>query len=352
MSQTKLPVSILPFRGFGSDEAVCVSAQVVFGRQSNLRTPRNGDQRERLWRRVRKAFALAISRRVPNARVRIRCGGAVHEVQVDSHGYLSTCMSLPRPQVSALWREYLVELVDPQAEEAVAGRGEILVATPSARRIIVSDIDDTVVFTGVSNKLKMLWRMFAHDAQDRVPFPGVVPLYRGLFAGASGGECNPLIYLSRSPWSLYPTLEAFFQLHEMPAGPVLQLRDWGITLRHPYPRRARAHKQDVLERVVAVFPPALPLVLLGDSGQRDPELYTALARRHPGRVAAIYIRDLRLKGERTAELGRLQGEMAEAGIPLVFAATSQQMAVDLAERGWISESDLDQVHQSFVQDRP
>ncbi len=352
MRHTKQPVSILPFRGFGSDQAVCVSAQVVFGRRKNLRTPRGRDERERLWRRLRHAFALAISRRVPNASVRIHCGGAVHEVQADSHGYLSTCMQLPAPQVSALWREYLVELLEPEAEEAVSGRGEILVATPSARRVIVSDIDDTVVFTGVSNKLKMLWRLFAHDAQDRVPFPGVAPLYRGLFAGPGGEERNPLIYLSRSPWSIYPTLEEFFQLHEIPAGPVLQLRDWGINLRHPYPRRARTHKRDVLERVIAVFPEDLPLVLLGDSGQRDPELYTALARRYPGRVAAIYIRDLRLKGERTTELARLQGEMALAGIPLVFAATSQEMALDLAARGWIGPADLEQVHQSLVHDEP
>ncbi|MGD2083367.1 MAG: DUF2183 domain-containing protein [Chromatiales bacterium] len=345
------PVSIQPFRGFGSDRTVCISGQVMFGRGTQVHRPRAQDERRRLWRRLVDALRLAISPRVPRARVRVLCGGTTREVVSDRHGYFSVCLEIPPQKTAALWREYLVELVEPETGEAVSGRGEILVATPASRRVIVSDIDDTVIFTGVSNKLMMLWRLFAHGVQERVPFPGIAALYRGLYGGGDGGEQNPLVYISRSPWSIYPTLEEFFQYHSIPIGPVLQLRDWGITLRHPYPRRARGHKHALLERVLEVYPDR-PLVLIGDSGQRDPELYLAIAREHPDRIAAIYIRDLRLSKRRSAGLSAMRDELDGLGVAMVAAATTDEMARDARERRWISLRDLDEVHGRRIRDEP
>ncbi|MDT8386570.1 MAG: phosphatase domain-containing protein [Thiogranum sp.] len=349
MSELKLPVSIQPFRGFGNGRMVCVNGQVTFGRRAHMRRPIGRDEQRRLWTRIVDATRLAISPRIPGARVRIHCGGAVREVTADTHGHFSACLELPPRNVRSLWREYLVELVEPKRQESVTGRGEILVATAAARRIIVSDIDDTVIFTGVSNKLRMLWQLFARGPHDRVPFPGIAALYRGLYAGPDAEEKNPLIYISRSPWSIYPTLEEFFQLHDIPIGPVLQLRDWGITLRHPFPRRAPGQKREVLERVLTVYP-ELPLLLIGDSGQHDPELYLGLARQQPARVAGIYIRDLRLSRRRTRELAAMQAELAALDVPMLAAPTSAEIAVDAAQRGWISGSTLAQVHERVEQD--
>ena len=95
--------------------------------------------------------------------------------------------------------------------------------------MVISDIDDTVMETGVANKLKMLWRLFVEDAESRVPFPGVAALYRALHAGASGDEANPMLYVSRAPWGIYDVLDEFFARHGIPAGPVLFLREWGVS---------------------------------------------------------------------------------------------------------------------------
>ncbi len=339
-------VSIQPYRGFGNGRIVCVAGQVMFGAGSRMQRLRDPDTRRRLWHRLADALRLAISPQVPGARLRIHCAGVVRELVADGHGYFTSCLEIAHEEIAPLWREYMVELVDPQGDETVSGRGEILSRTPAAQRVIVSDIDDTVIFTGVSNKLRMLWRLFDHGAEDRVPFAGIAALYRGLHGG-QGSEQNPMIYVSRSPWSIYPVLEEFFQLHHIPIGPVLQLRDWGITLRHPFPRRARSHKQEQVDRVLAVYPD-LPLVLVGDSGQRDPELYVAMANRHPGRIAAIYVRDLRLARRRTVELGAMQAVMSRLGVPMVVADNSEAMAIDAAQRGWISGKHLAEVHARLI----
>jgi phosphatidate phosphatase APP1 len=79
----------------------------------------------------------------------------------------------------------------------------------------------------------MLWRLFVEDAQSRVAFPGVAALYRALHAGVSGQEANPILYVSRAPWGLYDILDEFFDLHGIPVGPVLFLREWGSRGRAP-----------------------------------------------------------------------------------------------------------------------
>ena len=89
-------------------------------------------------------------------------------------------------------------------------KAQIFIPPASCRYVVISDIDDTVMQTGVANKLRMLWRLFVEDAQSRVAFPGVGALYRALHAGASGDEQNPMLYVSRAPWGIYEVLEEFF----------------------------------------------------------------------------------------------------------------------------------------------
>ena len=38
--------------------------------------------------------------------------------------------------------------------------------------------------------------------------------------------------------------------------------------------------------------PDLGVVLVGDCGERDPEIYRQVVLRHPGRVFAVYVRDV------------------------------------------------------------
>ena len=64
----------------------------------------------------------------------------------------------------------------------------------------------------------------------------------------------------------------------------------------------------------------LPFVLIGDSGQRDPEIYTEIVSTHPRRVLAVYIRDVSRNSERDRTIEALAAEMAKAGSSLILAA--------------------------------
>jgi phosphatidate phosphatase APP1 len=196
--------------------------------------------------------------------------------------------------------------------------------------------------TGVANKLGMMWRLFVADAQSRVAFPGVAALYRALHAGVSGTEGNPMLYVSRAPWGIYDVLEEFFDLHGIPVGPVLFLREWGISWRSPLPRKAADHKQELIRNMLELYRD-LPFVLIGDSGQHDPEVYRQIVEEHPGRVLAVYIRNVSRDPKRIAEIEELATVVAAAGSSLVLAADTLAMVRHAAEVGLVPRSSIPEV---------
>jgi phosphatidate phosphatase APP1 len=83
--------------------------------------------------------------------------------------------------------------------------------------------------------------------------------------------------------------------------------------------------------------------LIGDSGQHDPEIYSQVVRENPGRVLAVYIRNVSGNARRADEIEGLAREVAAAGASLLLAQDSSAMAEHAAERGLISRAALARV---------
>jgi phosphatidate phosphatase APP1 len=269
-----------------------------------------------------------------DATLRARFYDQEQTVRTDRDGYFQVCLELPQPPPEGLWHEITLKLLAPVAIEA---HSEIFIPPSGGYSYgVISDIDDTIMATGVANKLIMMWRLFMQRAESRVAFPGVAAFLRALHQGPQGTSTNPMLYVSRAPWSIYEILEAFFRLHRIPIGPLLFLREWGLTLQHPLPRRAQDHKHDLIRDMLALYD-GLPFILIGDSGQRDPEVYAQVVRDYPGRIAAIYIRMVgRIDRQRRRAIEILAHEVATSGSQLVLAADSTAMARHAATQGWIT----------------
>jgi hypothetical protein len=82
----------------------------------------------------------------------------------------------------------------------------------------------------------------------------------------------------------------------------------------------------------------LPFVLIGDSGQHDPEIYHKIVAEHPKRVLAVYIRNVSRKPERIGEIEKLAAEVLKAGSSMVLAADSLAMAEHAAGIGLIAST--------------
>jgi phosphatidate phosphatase APP1 len=152
----------------------------------------------------------------------------------------------------------------------------------------------------------------------------VAAFYRALHAGV-----NPMFYVSKSPWNLYLPLVELMQAEAIPLGPLL-LRDFGLHLA----RRKEEHKLTQIGRILATYD-RLRFVLIGDSGERDPEVYSEIVRRHPGRVRAIYIRAIDPDATRTAAIEELAAQVRKSDCQLVLAPDTAYAAVHAAAEGLI-----------------
>ncbi|TLN26303.1 DUF2183 domain-containing protein [bacterium] len=174
--------------------------------------------------------------------------------------------------------------------------------------------------------------LFSGRADQRPHFPGAPALYRGLHQGG-----NPLFFVSSSPWNLHDLLEETFDHYGLPER-VTFLRDWGISDQEILPTDNIEHKLALLRQITAFFPD-LPFLLIGDSGQQDPEIYTRFIRENPGRVLAVYIRDVSPDPRRDAAVQAL----GTSGVPLLLASDSLGMARDAAARGWLDAAVLTEI---------
>ena len=324
-------IVLQPYRGYGSPTRIFVIGRAFWQRTDE---PDGESEVRAILRRIRR-------RPVRDARIRAHFYGAESVVTTDRDGYFRVEMAPGRPvPEDRLWHTLDIEMLSPGEVEAEV---EVYIPPPAARMVVISDIDDTVMFTGVANKIAMLWRLFVADAESRTAFPGVSTFYRALYGGASGEEGNPMLYVSRAPWGIYEILEAFFQRHEIPEGPILFLREWGISWRRPFPRRAVDHKRHLIEAMMTLYD-AMPFVLIGDSGQHDPEIYRRIVDRFQGRVKAVYIRDIAARGPaRAAEVEAMAAALKAAGGHLVLASDSLAMAADAARLGLIAPEAVETV---------
>src|SRR5690606_1898211 len=161
------------------------------------------------------------------------------------------------------------------------------------------------------------------------------PLHRG-----SGAPAHPVFYASSSPWNLYDMVAEFLEHRRIPMGPLF-LRDWGIR-GSSLPIGHRSHKIDAIRQILDTYP-ALAFILLGDSGQQDPEIYTEIVAHYPQRILGIYIRDVTGHAERRTAIMELADKVHDAGSILVLAEDTVAAARHAASMGWITPEAVESV---------
>jgi phosphatidate phosphatase APP1 len=337
---------LIPFVGHGSPERVQVGARAVFGRPDARARPVTVTggvlapaQVERPPARSRRAvLRSSVSRfltvEVGGAEVTVRTPGTAVTVRSDRDGYLDAVVA--EPGLAPGWHEVELAL----AAGAVV-RAPVLVVAPEVRLALVSDVDDTILETGLTRGLEFLRVTLMTDVGDRAPLPGAAALYRALVCRGDGAGL-PVFYLSTSPWNLHEMLLEFLAIRGFPFGPLL-LTDGGPGRGTLFRIGAREHKLGLIGRILDEHP-GLQLLLVGDTGQLDPEIYAAAAREHPDRIRAVYVRRTGVHDpDRLAAVDALAAEVSAAGVPMMAVDDSVQIAEHAASLGLIDPEQVEQV---------
>lgn len=179
---------------------------------------------------------------------------------------------------------------------------------------VISDIDDTIKVTDVHSRQALLQNTFLREFRT---IDGMSSLYQNW-----AKQDAAFHYVSSSPWQLYASLAEMCESEGFPCGS-FHLRSF--RLRDHMLRRLlliRRHgKATVIKTLLKRFPQRR-FILVGDSGEKDPEIYARLARQHPHQIAAICIRQLAARPLASERLRKTFRGLSEQSI-LLFKCPSE-----------------------------
>ncbi len=214
----------------------------------------------------------------------VRIGDREHELASTlPDGHSHTDLRIPaasvRPEASGVVAiDVIPREGDPRRLSGVA----LLLADTGVS--VISDIDDTVKISEVRDKARLLARTFLQELE---PVAGMADAYRRWAAAGAAFH-----YVSASPWQLYDPLDEFFKRTGFPQGSVhLKKMRWKDTSFFALFQDPIAYKRPILAELVRQFP-GRRFVLIGDSGELDPEVYGQIYRESPTQIAGLYIRDV------------------------------------------------------------
>ena len=339
------PVQIVPYRTYGTPRRVYIKGRVL--EDKGIATARDEDT---VWNNLLNMYKRFESDEVPGAVLKAVLPDESHEVTTDSEGYFVLDLNPKTPIINEqLWHPVPLLLVQAPIpfQQGLSVHAEVMIPPPDAEYGVISDIDDTIVKTTATDLLAMGRTTFLNNAKTRLPFAGVAAFYKALQLGRNGRRNNPFFYVSSSPWNLYDLLKEFLDLNEIPAGPLL-LRDFGTNKKEP----GNPHMGHKLKEIVQIMEayPHLPFVLVGDSGQEDPAIYREVVKQYPGRVLAIYIRDVLLP-ERKKIAVDVSQSLAEHGPEMVLIENTVEAAGHAAKIGLVFTEAIPAIEQDKREDK-
>jgi len=340
--------TIEPYMGFSNGNDAYITGNVM--EDKGLDKPKPG---QKLRTNMLAMLKRYVSDEISGVRVRVTFRGKEEIVETNELGLFHCYLSFPGKPAHGLhfekvFYELLDEVVDNQGP--IKAEGEVMIVSGGIDFGVISDIDDTVMVSHSTDTLKKLRLMLFKNARTRVPFEGVAAFYRALHTGKKGGPGqNPLFYVSSSEWNLYDLLVDFFEFRSIPSGPLLlQELEHSIFKFWKSGGGDHEHKFEKIRFLLSFFP-ELHFILIGDSGQRDPDIYLRVANEFPGRIKAVYIRCVK-KSHKKHSTMKIAGEMEKLDIPVLLINSTEEAARHALMNGYIDASSMPDIARQLEED--
>jgi len=336
---TGFPLMIVPYRGYGTKNFMYCRGRLLKDKGIVASIKHS------TWQNLKNTYKRFESDEISCGILNLNFQNADYELVTNKEGYfmLQRAVELEVEHDGKMWHKTDLTLLEAEEdfESEVRATGEIMFPAEDADFGVISDLDDTLIQTNVTSKIKMIYTSIAKNAYTRMAFRGVPAFYWALKTGKNGKKQNPLFYVSNSPWNLYDMLVEFMDINHIPKGPIL-LRDFG---RHKGAERLdyKNHKRNEIEYILETYP-KMKFILIGDSGEKDADIYLEMTHKFPNRILAIYIRSVNdeKRDERIKQLAK-----TSENVPLILIKDSLEAAKHAAENEWISKENLAKVYQSM-----
>lgn len=314
--KSKKEIRIEPFLAFGNNDEIYVKGRVISSNRQPTTSSRNS-----ILKNIIAAFRRYSISAIPDVEVEIVWEGNQYLVTTNQDGVFDLRFEAKILEGSQS------ELIYFKFHKTKSNLNNQVLFKQVSRfdpeKAIISDVDDTVLISHSTDIGKKFWLSISKNSITRRPLPGASKFYRALSQSGS----NPIFYISSSDWSLFDLIDDFLNFRRIPQGPIL-LKDHHINLKNILKsgRGSHHHKLDKIMLLLELFPKT-KFLLIGDSGQHDPELYAEIKQKYPDRILGIFIR---LVGKLDEE--RRNVLKSEISLDQFFFIESSDEAIEIAEQ--------------------
>lgn len=334
------PVTIDTYWGYGRADYLFLKGRVLEDEQIEVK------ETDSLWRNLINSYKRFESDEIPNAQVEVSFLGHTFSAVTDSEGFFTIDESFENtdfaPKFPLTKAQIRVHSIPTRPDIEVQDEAFVIIPKDTAEYGIISDIDDTVLKSYVTSPLmsKTAYYTFFKSAKSRMSFIGTPELYRAFRKGSKGNRRNPIFYVSNSPYNLFDFLLTFLETAKLPLGPVM-LRDFNLFNNRP--EGLKSEKYESIAHILRTYPD-LPFILIGDSGEKDADIYQDIARNFPKRIKAIYIRDVQSK-RRAKRIKVLIDNFKD--VTMILANDSAAIEQHAINKGFIQERVLEEAKNKF-----
>jgi phosphatidate phosphatase APP1 len=336
---------IVPYRGFGNASEVFVTGRVM--EDKGLSKPEPGQNKWQIFLATLKRFS---GDEIAGVKVKATFQGQVLYAETDELGFFSFHFRIKGPgnEKSADWLPVYFELMDQVVENQpqTYAEGEVRIINNGQKRILVSDIDDTVLISYATQTIRKLKLMLFKNALTRKPFPGVASFYTALEKGGAGNSNYPFFYVSSSEWNLYDLLDDFFGHNNLPKG-IFLLRKLNHSI-YKFWKSGKGnhdHKYEKIKYLLEIYKNQ-EFILIGDAGQHDPEIYGRLVEEFPERIKIVFIRNVSNLKEQDWE----QRINKYTSTDIYLVKDSEEAAIYAANKGYIEKESLIMINEGKFTD--
>jgi phosphatidate phosphatase APP1 len=210
--------------------------------------------------------------------IKITLNGKVEKLSLtEPNGHTNTNIKLQNIKKLGGWQNYTV-INSVKNSRNYSGEVQFI---PKTGLSIISDVDDTIKISEVLDKKVLIKNTFVNPYRVTEGFP---EYYKSL--EKQGAYFH---YVSASPWQIQPSLKPFMDAN-YPKGTIslrnFRLKDSSLfAFLKPSTEYKIAQIKNIIERY-----PAHQFILIGDSGEHDPEVYAKIYELFPKNIKSIQIR--------------------------------------------------------------
>ncbi len=321
-------IRLVSYYGYGNNNLINIEGRILKDRKITI-----AKSDDTIFENIERMYKHFNTIELSGVSITATYGNETKTTISDEEGYYKFQFPF-QPNNNQSWHQVDLKLSEGQGFKATE-TGWIQTPVNKTNFGVISDIDDTIIQTGATNLLKSINTTFTKNALTRLPFLGVSEFYKGLQKGNTTAVINPLFYLSNSPWNFYDFLNEFMQINEIPKGTLL-LRDWGLDDEKLIVNDN--HKINTIINLLNTYP-EIPFILIGDSGEKDPEYYYKIVQQFPNRILAIYIRDVSDKS-RDLEVIKIAKQVNKLGVPMLLLDDTLKATEHAKQMKWIDKETL------------